>query len=228
MTTYYTKALLIFGTLLYANALRAQQSFTLLWEPQIAVNYEVRSGYSHNFSIAQRNILYRQDLLFWVRQIDLAHFSDFQLADNQDLAFGLQYRFGNTFAKGAENEVRFTQQYSITHRERAIRLGHRVRAEQRIRSSGTVHRFRYRFALDAPLQGEVLNPGETYLVSSLESLLSVGKDRKPEYDQRISLNLGWWLQEGLKVEAGLQYRWEDYTQETENSLFLTTNLILSL
>ena len=208
--------------------MQAQDSFTFLWEPQVAVNYEVRSGYSHNFSLAQRNILYRESPLFWVRQIDIAHFSDFKLADNQDLALGVQYRFGKTFGNGAENEVRFTQQYSITHRARVIRVGHRVRAEQRIRPSGTVHRFRYRLALDTPLQGAVLNPGESYLVSSLESLVSAGGGRSPEYDQRISLSLGWWLHTGLKLETGMQYRIEDYTGGTEHSLFLTTNVILSL
>jgi hypothetical protein len=66
-------------------------------------------------------------------------------------------------------------------------LGYRVRAEQRITDKPTIHRFRYRFAIDFPLQGEALDVGERYAVFSAKSLLSVAKALLPEYDQRVDV-----------------------------------------
>jgi hypothetical protein len=50
-----------------------------------------------------------------------------------------------------------------------------------------MHRFRYRFAIDFPLQGEALDVGERYAVFSAKSLLSVAKALLPEYDQRVDV-----------------------------------------
>jgi hypothetical protein len=141
---------------------------------------------------------------------------------------GLQYRFRENFETRGENELRLTQQYDIRHQDGALRLGHRLRAEQRFRLSATGYRFRYRLALDSPLQGQKLNTGEVYFIGSLEALLGFARASSPEYDQRVEVSIGWLLQQGLKAETGLEYRLEDYTGSTENRLLITSNLIISL
>lgn len=211
------------------HAVTAQQNFTGYWEPGLALNYPVTDSYSHNFSLAKRSYLIQDEAFgLRVRQIDVAHFSTLKIRDNQSLGLGLQFRFRKPFEKISGNEFRLTQQYNITSRTGALRLGHRLRSEQRIFSDVTVHRFRYRFALDSPLQGEQLDIGEAYLVGSLESLLSVARRQEPEYDQRIRLQLGWLLQAGVRLETGLEYRFEDLTNDTSQVLFLLNSLVVSL
>jgi hypothetical protein len=207
----------------------SQDTFTAYLQPQVALNYKVVAGYSHNFSMTQRNYLYdTSELQLKTRQLDLAHFSNLKIRDNQSLAFGIQYRFRKNFEPDRNNELRLTQQYNSTSKPRIARFGHRVRSEQRITSTLTTHRFRYRFAIDFPLNGEKLDVGETYVVASTESLLSVAKGQGPAYDQRITGTIGWLLTEKTKLQFGLEYRAENYARRTEDVVFLNANLIFSL
>lgn len=208
---------------------QAQENLTGYWQPQIGVNYKVSNNYSHNFSVAKRTYTLRDsETEFTIRQLDLVHFSNLKIRGNQSVGFGIQYRFKGVFDDTKENELRLVQQYNSTKSDRGLRFGNRFRSEQRITNSLTIHRFRYRFALDFPLQGESLDVGEPYLVLSTESLLSVAKASLPEYDQRITANLGWVLNENTKLQVGTEYRAENYTHATEHVFFLLTTLVLSL
>ena len=207
----------------------AQDNLTGYWNPQVAINYDVTPNYSHNFSIENRSFFYRDsDVQLTVRQMDVNHFSNLRTRDNQSIGFGIKYRLRNLFNNEANNELRLTQQFNVTFKKGSIRYGNRFRAEQRITRENTVHRFRYRYAVDFPLMGENLDVGEPYLVISTESLLSVGKSMTPEYDQRITPKLGWVLSPTTKFQIGGEYRAENYTGSLENELFFLTELVLSL
>ena len=207
----------------------AQDNLTGYWNPQVALNYDVTPNYSHNFSIENRSFLYRDsNVQLTVRQIDINHFSNLKTRDNQSVGFGIKYRIRNSFDNNANNELRLTQQFNVTFKNGSIRYGNRFRAEQRITSDNTVHRFRYRFAADFPLMGEKLDVGEPYLVIATESLLSVGRSMTPEYDQRFTPKLGWVLTPTTKFQIGGEYRAENYTTKVENVLFFLTELVLSL
>ncbi|WP_067036562.1 DUF2490 domain-containing protein [Allomuricauda sp. CP2A] len=207
----------------------AQDNLTGYWQPQFAINYDVGPLYSHNFSVANRNYVIDDSALqLSGRQLDIAHFSNFKIQDNQSIALGIQYRFRNVF-EGRGDELRFTQQFNITKKPIDVRYGHRFRTEQRITKLLTVHRFRYRFAVDFPLKGEKLDIGEPYFVGSFENLLSVSKNASPQYDTRLTGQVGWQLQGGLKLQVGLEYRLEDYTSPLpQNVIFLLTSAQLSL
>ena len=223
------KSLLLIGLLCAISTAWSQEDLVSFWQPGIAVNYKVAPGYEHNFSLTKRTFTYRDsDLLFDVRQLDLVHFSKLKLLDNQSLGFGIQYRFRKVFEPDNGNELRLSQQYNITFRPRVVRFGHRLRSEQRIFKQRTVHRLRYRFAFDRPLVGEKLDIGEAYLVGTLESLLSIGSGQSPQYDQRVALNVGWLVSQKSKIQAGLEYRREDFTNIGQDVLFFNTSLILSL
>ncbi|WP_108422573.1 DUF2490 domain-containing protein [Flagellimonas amoyensis] len=214
---------LLFGTI------HAQDNLTGYWQPQLAINYDVTGIYSHNFSVANRNyIIDDSEVVLKTRQIDLVHFSTLKLKDNQTLALGIQYRFRNNF-DGGDNELRLTQQYNVTSKPLSVRYGHRLRSEQRITESLTTHRFRYRFAVDFPLMGEKLDLGEPYFVGSFENLLSVAKGTSSLYDVRLSGQIGWQLDHGLKLQAGVEYRMEEFTSGLpQNVVFLLTSAQLSL
>lgn len=229
MIMCFIKRFFLFTLLLSIAPLWSQKNLTAYWQPQAAVNYKVTGSYSHNFSLANRNYIFdNEEFLLKGRQLDLAHFSNLKIRDNQSIALGIQYRFRNNF-EDKENELRITQQYNITKKPNAIRYGHRVRAEQRITKSITTHRFRYRFAVDFPLIGEKLDLGEPYFVGSLENLLSVAKGNSPEYDTRLSGQIGWQLHSDVKFQMGVEYRLEDYSSSLpQNILFLSTSMQLSL
>jgi hypothetical protein len=229
MTMFCIRKFLFWLLFLCCHLVVSQDNFSGLFQPKISVNYEVSENYKHNFSIAQRNYFYRNETFkISTRQFDIVHFSNFKTKDNQSIAVGIQYRFREQFETGKLNELRFTQQYNLTHKPKNIRYGHRLRAQQRITSDLLVHRFRYRFAIDFPLNGEQLDVGESYFVANTEFLLSAAKNKLPQYDQRITANIGWLVAPKTKLQAGLQYRIEDFTHQTRFEFFLHTNLILNL
>lgn len=206
----------------------SQDNLTAYWQPSFAINYKVTETYSHNFSLRNRNYIYDDEKTqLSVRQLDLNHFSNVKLQDNQSVAFGLMYRVRESFDGGAD-ELRLTQQYNITSKPLTVRYGQRFRLEQRITSITTTHRFRYRFSIDFPLQGEKLDVGEPYLVTNAESLLSIAKTIQPQYDVRLTLNLGWKMSDASKLQFGLEYRSEDFNQELEHVLFFLSTLNISL
>ncbi|MEH6680666.1 MAG: DUF2490 domain-containing protein [Sediminicola sp.] len=218
----------LFPLLLIPAAVFSQGNFTAYWEPQVAINYGVTPTYSHNFSIGNRNYVLKDgDLQVSGRQVDIAHFSNLQVFGNQSIALGVQYRFRSNFGDGGNNELRLTQQYNITHGAEKVRYGHRLRTEQRITKSSTIHRFRYRGTVDFPLNGLKLDVGEPYFAGSLESLLSVSQHIRPNYDQRFSTTIGWLLNEHTKIQGGLEYRLENYTHATEQVFFIQSSLVLS-
>lgn len=223
-TKWFSLVSLVF--LITSASVKGQENLTGYWQPQFAVNYPVSGAYSHNFAIANRNYTYENnEFSFRVKQLDLTHFSKLEIQDNQSIALGIMYRFYTN----RENELRFTQQYNITHKPFAVRFGHRFRAQQRITNSLTTHRFRYRFALDFPLVGEELDPGEPYFVGSFENLLSVAERNDPEFDIRLVGQVGWQLDGGIKFQLGVEYRMEDYSSSLpQNILFLLTSAQLSL
>lgn len=229
MIMSYTKKITLILTLFYGAIFYAQENFTGYLEPSFAVNYKVTDTYSHNFSFVNRNYFFNDEAYqLTTRHVEFVHFSDLKIKPNQSISLGIQYRFRENFEPDSENELRLMQQYNRTFKPRIIRYGFRFRSEQRIQPSLTRHRFRLRFTTDFPLQGENLDVKEMYLVSSTESLLTVAKANKPSFDQRFTTHIGYFLSEDIKIQAGLEYRFEDYYQKTEHVLFFTTGLFLSL
>lgn len=210
------------------GTLYAQENLTAYWQPSAALNYPVSETYSHNFALQNRNYIFdNEETQLSVRQVDLIHFSNLKVQDNQSIALGILYRFRETF-DGGLNELRLTQQYNITSKPFVLRYGHRLRAEQRITLAKVIHRFRYRFAIDFPLKGEKLDVGEPYLVSNVESLLSAARAQRPQYDARFTLHMGWKLSELIKFQFGAEYRTEDIAQDLQHVLFFLSTLNVSL
>jgi hypothetical protein len=208
---------------------KGQDSFITYIQPQVALNYKVLPYYSHNFTVSSRNFLYRnQEVRLEGRNLDLTHFSTLKSGLNTSLGAGLMYRFRRGIDSNGEDEFRLTQQLNITSSPLIIRYGHRWRTEQRIFPELTIHRFRYRFTLDFPLEGEKVDVHEAYLILNTEVLLSVASEREPQYDQRFSTAVGWLLQSDIQVQAGVEYRLENFTATTRPVLFLNSSLIFSL
>lgn len=206
----------------------AQHDFTTFFEPSFAINHEVNDAYKVNFSTVSRNYVYRDgEFEFTVRHLQFVHFSTYSFNSNHSVSAGVMYRFRENF-EDSSNELRFTQQYNYAYRPTVVRFGHRFRTEQRITTENVVHRFRYRFTIDLPLEGEKLDIGEAYFVANTESLLSIAQAALPEIDQRFTTQIGWQLTQNLKFQTGLEYRFENYNNSTDEILFVLSSVILKI
>jgi len=223
-----TRPITIATMLIVSFNISAQEDFEGLGESAFALNHKTSNNYKINFALRSRYYLY-QDETFNIenRQLDLVHFSTFSLDYNHSLSLGIQYRFRESI-DGGENEFRFTQQFNYTKTNEAKRFGHRLRLEQRLFDDLTIIRFRYRFALDTPLNGKKLDVGESYIMTSIEALLSCSKFIKSEVDHRTTLQIGWLLSQKLKLQLGLEYRFESFNIITEEKLFLLSSCILKI
>ena len=195
MTISCIRAHIIWLSFLGVQALTAQESFISYLQPQVALNYKVLPNYTHNLTLSSRNFIYRdEEMRIEGRNLDISHFSNFKSGANTSFGAGLMYRFRKLFDESGNNEFRLTQQLNLTSSPLVVRFGHRWRTEQRIFPDLTVHRFRYRFTLDFPLEGEKVDIHETYLILNTEALLSAARGMSPQYDQRFSAALGWLLE----------------------------------
>ncbi|MCB9297768.1 MAG: DUF2490 domain-containing protein [Lewinellaceae bacterium] len=72
---------------------------------------------------------------------------------------------------------------------------------------GVRHRWRLRPSLDFPLQGERLDPRETYLNAQIEWLTNIFEESPLYYrETRLYAGLGWQINEHYKLENGLEWR----------------------
>jgi len=79
------------------------------------------------------------------------------------------------------------------------RLSHRLRLEQRIRSSPYQNRFRYRLGFDLPLLGEQLDSGERYSILKNE-MMTAFNGSEAAAENRASLGIGWLLGRGKSLK----------------------------
>ncbi len=228
MSMRYIRIYISISFFVSSLAITAQDNFGSFNESVLAINHKVTKGYSINFALESRYFLYQnKTYLIKQQQLDIAHFSTFKLNFNHSLSLGLEYRNRAIFNQGS-NEFRVTEQFNYKKQRLGVRYGHRIRSEQRILDTKTIFRQRYRFAVDFPLNGEKLDIGEAYLVNSVEGLLSLSKLDKPETDVRITAQIGWQLNEKLKLQIGLEHRLEAFNLITQHHLFILTNAILKI
>lgn len=210
------------------NLSYSQDDTDIFNENAFSIRHPFNRLYSVNFELSNRAFLYTDnETMYRMRQLQLSHFSNFKLDLRQSVAFGIMYRNRNAF-EDSSNELRLTQQYNRKSILKTLRFGHRFRSEQRFYDYYTAFRFRYRLALDLPLQGLKLDVGETYLVIANETLLTSSKISKPELDYRLSPSLGLLLSEDLNLEFGVELRLDKINIKTEEVLFFNTSVELNI
>lgn len=206
----------------------AQRNFSALGESVLSTNHKTSKKYNVNFTFRSRYFLINPtNLKYQQQQIDVYHFSYFKLNDTKRLGLGVYYRNRDWFNSG-HDELRFTQEYNLTKQKLFVRYGHRIRAEQRIINNKTIFRQRYRFAANFPLNRNKLKIGKTYLVSTIEGLLSLNNTSKPETDIRVSTQIGWKINPDLKLQAGVEHRYEAFNVLAKNNLFILTSAVLEI
>jgi hypothetical protein len=229
MTTSCTRALCLAVFLLASLPAAGQDVLGQFLQTGVSLNYPVAPTYSHNFSLSQRYSFLDPVLeTRGIRHLELAHFSSFKWGASRSFGIGILYRFREWFDGSRADELRITEQLNFVSEGGVVRTGHRLRAEQRIFSDIIRYRFRYRLALDGPLQGQSLNLKELYWVGTLEGLFSAGEALRPLYGIRPSAYIGYLASEQFRIQIGAEYRQEDLGRNNIPILFFLTSLILNL
>ncbi len=143
---------------------------------------------------------------------------------NNSLATGYLMRF-----RDGQTVYRFTQQYTIAKKYRAIRIAQRFRSDQTFQDTqAPVLRFRYRITPEIPLAGLSVDPKELYLKINNEY---VNAFQSNTYDLEIRLVpvLGYEFSDYNKVEFGLDYRIGSFINNTtKHSFWFTANWYVSI
>ncbi|GEQ85711.1 hypothetical protein ULMS_12190 [Patiriisocius marinistellae] len=219
----YLISILIF--ILSSTISWTQENFIMYVEPQIEVEHSVNNLYSINFSVENRNLLYKNnEQQFVVKQIDIGHVSQFELSVNQLIGVGIKYRFKKVFNINEENELRLLQVYKWKNTWHNHNIKNRLRTEQRFYKSTFKNRLRYELGT-AFLINQLSN---SYIKLETEALFEIAKTQKPEYEQRLTTLYGFKLKKDKVVEVGTQYRLADYTQNLNHELFLVLKLEIDL
>jgi hypothetical protein len=212
MTSFYSRAILFF----FLPVLSFSQIVEdVIVQPSINISWETGNRWSFNSVIEQRN---STENSFDPLHIQAAQFASYDIGFYSQLGLGIMYR--ELFDEARPEEVRFTEQYVYSRKYNALKIAHRARWDQRLRGDRTTHRWRYRLSSSLPLNGFAADVSEFYLTASLETLFIAENRKRPGYDQRFSLGLGRQLNKKLKLQLVTEYRFEDFTADTERLLFL--------
>jgi hypothetical protein len=119
----------------------------------------------------------------------------------------------------SDTEHRFAQLVAATQRFSKFRIREQLKLEQRVFSDETVHRWRFRAALDFPLSGEQLDINEWYLNQQATLLLEPFEQQAwAGREYRLYLGSGTLRPNKSRLEIGIEARWArsavDGTYET--------------
>lgn len=211
------KKLIAFFTLILSiGSLSAQQNqifFTGIF-PEVSLTKKVNDRIKLNFKVENQEIFFNnqdsqsENPQFTHYRTDLMMFFDRSIRPGVSVGLGVFHRFQEN-----EDGNRIIQQLAILQRMRNLRINHRMRTDQTFtRNDEFEVRFRYRFSMEIPLEGDEVDPKEFYTVLSEESIFSY-KGRDFEIENRTAIALGKLFNSQEKLEWALDYRTDGYIQE---------------
>lgn len=202
------KTLAIVLALFSALPAFAQQPLNIKSEPGLSFTKKLNTRWEVNASLAG---LYNlggfgsEALSPGLDRVQIRGFGTYKLFNRQSLSFGYMFRrYAPLDGNGYEH--RFTEQYGFSWNISSYRIANRIRLEQRFRNSGLTHRLRYRLSVDFPLNGQDIDPGETYLILSEEPVFAINSEGR-SLENRFTAGGGWQLTAEEKIEVGFEFRY---------------------
>ncbi len=219
------------------QALPAQSRTTIELMPQLAWNGELNERWGWSLNTSLESGLFDKTEGMPADNTFTPHTYNFQAGlayhwgNGFDLSAGYQFGWRDLDDDEQDIEHRPLQQLSWAQRLGKYRVRLRARTEQRFfRSNGwqARHRWRLRSSLDLPLQGERLDPGETYLNAQSEWLANVFEDGPLFYrETRLYMGLGWLINDKYRLENGIEWRTRRSDAENNRRQRLIYRLTLS-
>jgi hypothetical protein len=197
----------IIGLLCLPTGLWGQSSFQAGLLPEINLSTGLPAGYSLNVNLESRQSLSSgafgspadrgYDYILTDASLIVARRAG--LANKVALGYLLRFR-------NQQVHQRLIQQFTLVGQWRQLRTGHRLGADQTfVPDQPVTWRLRYRLALEIPLSGDAVDPGEYYLKTNLE-WLHIFRGDQYSTEGRLGPFLGYSFTDRNKVETGLDYR----------------------
>jgi len=204
------------------------QQADLIWNPELSYSWKTSDRMGYNAKLSMFNSARDFDNQAAIEYIEPQFSFSYGLSAGTKIGGGYYYRLSTPFVDGHQYEHRFLEQIGFVSYLGDRRIGHRVRLEQRIRSSSYQNRLRYRLSYDFPLDGEKLDAGEKYLILKDEMMTAFNQDAA-DAENRFSIGLGWYFNSKQKFEAGFQYRTQDIFSDggIEHLFLLSTSYYIN-
>jgi hypothetical protein len=208
-------AFFVFLFLFVGSASKAQNPvFFTGFFPEASITKKLKNENRINFKVENQHIIYdnrsegSKQLEFKHYRTDVMSFYDVRLSPTKSFALGVFHRF-----QEGSDANRIIQQFGFLQRRRNLRIAHRFRTDQTFTRGEKVEvRLRYRLALEIPLNGATLDPGEYYLAISNEPIFSY-QSRAIELENRVVFSLGKLIQNGKRLEWSVDYRTDGYVEK---------------
>ena len=200
--------------------------------PEMAISHSFTKKFQATFKIESQHITYDERLekgkewKYEYYRTDFQGFAALKLNPFWKISIGYQYRLDGRNA----DHHRTIQQVAFVQNAQGIRLGHRLRFDQSylVLGGNVEARVRYRFSSEFPLEGQVLDPGEFYLLTSNE-LIFATKGGVSEFENRLVCSVGHYFSKKAKLEAGLDWRIDKLIAfGVRNRLWLKIGLFLNV
>jgi hypothetical protein len=182
--------------------------------PEASITKKLKNENRINFKFENQHVIYDnrsqdlEQLEFRHYRTDLMSFYDWRLNPTKSFALGIFHRF-----QEGSDANRIIQQFGLLQRLRNLRIAHRFRTDQTFTKGEKIEiRFRYRLALEIPLNGATLDPGEHYLAISNEPIISY-QAQDFELENRLIFSLGKLIQNGKRLEWSVDYRTDGYVEK---------------
>ncbi|MFD2532413.1 DUF2490 domain-containing protein [Gracilimonas halophila] len=211
--------LLFSVTGIFSSTALAQEA-DLIWSHDLSYSWKQSDRLGFTAKVSMFNSLRDLDNRSAVRYIEPKLTFSYSTTPSIKIGGGYYYRNVTPFLPGNQYEHRFLEQIGFVSYIGDKRIAHRLRAEQRVRSSSYQNRIRYRLSYDFPLEGQKLDAGEKYFIIKNEMMSAFNKD-EADAENRADIGLGWYFNDKQKFELGLQYRTQDiFSDGGINHLFL--------
>jgi len=202
------KLFLLTSVILIPIFAKAQSDTEWIWSPEFSYTWSTSDRVSYNTKLAIFTDLNQMDTKAALAYIEPQFIMTYSVSTRFKLGGGYYYRWSDPLLDGYNYEHRFLQQLGFVSFIGDRRIAHRVRLEQRVRSSSYQNRLRYRLSYDFPLEGERLDPGENYIILKNESMTAFNAE-EADAENRLTAGLGWYFNNQYKFEVNLQYRTQD-------------------
>lgn len=184
------------------------QNAEFIWSPEFAYSWKQSDRLSFTTKLSVFNVPDQYPGDKFLQYVEPQFSFAFSLSPRIKLGMGYYYRRSEPLVTADRYEHRLLQQAGFISFIGDERLSHRIRTEQRFRSSSFQNRLRYRLAYDFPLSGEQLDEGERYGILKNEIMTAFTLD-EADAENRFSVGMGWYYSRKFKFELGLEYRTQD-------------------
>ena len=154
------------------------------------------------------------------RNIEFSTFATRKVLSQHAAALG----YGIRIDQEGNLRHRIAQQFTFIDHLKRFRTAHRLRSDQLLQEDRFAFLFRYRYGIEIPFNGEKVDPGEMYLLSSSELLWTFTSEKQNAGEIRLNSVIGFQLNERSKLETGFDFRLDGLNSDLNRlSIWLSLN-----